>query len=276
MTRLRILVLVFVFAFSHKLRAVEVVDLKDGRSGTLSYPSSVERISLEAELTFPESSAARVPAIVIAHGSGGLDWRSKRWARFFQTQGVATMVIDYFGPRGIYHNSSSQPMPLRDAMDALNLLATHPRIDPKRIAIIGFSRGGHLAYESANNMAPGGGPAYAAHVALYPSCGMLGVSKMGLTAPVLILVGSLDELVPAAQCEILAERAADRGSKITVKVYEGGHHGWDGDWSGDFNHRALKVTYRIQADTGITTRSERDVMTFLRPLLGIPESTESR
>lgn len=256
--------------------AAEVSDLSGGQSGALLYRSSVESVTLEGELVFPESVAGKLPAIVIAHGSGGLDGRSRRWASFFQTQGMATLVIDYFGPRGVYANSSVQPIPVHDAMDALRLLATHPRIDAERIAIIGFSRGGHLAYESANNMALPGTPRYAAHVALYPSCGVLGVSKFGLTAPVLLLVGANDDLVPAAQCEVLAERAGGRGAAVTLKVYDGAWHGWDGDYSGDFNHRALNRTYRLQPDAAVTAMSQADVMAFLQPLLKLPPAADKR
>jgi len=232
-------------------------------------PSSVENVTLKAELVFPRQSAAQYPAMVVAHGSGGLDWRSRRWAQFFQEQAIATLVIDYFGPRGVFGNSKFQPIPQRDADDALHLLATHPRIDPKRFGIIGFSRGAHLAYEAANRGSTASdGVQFAAHVALYPSCDILGVGERGVSAPVLLLLGQLDTLVAHVQCELLAERARERGSQVTVIVYPGAYHGWDGDYTGDYFQLSIQRTYRLQVDESVTQRSRLDVIEFLKPLLG--------
>jgi len=89
-------------------------------------------------------------------------------------------------------------------------------------------------------------------------------------------VGANDDLVPAAQCEVLAERAGGRGAAVTLKVYEGAWHGWDGDYSGDFNHRALNRTYRLQPDAAVTAMSQADVMAFLQPLLKLPPAADKR
>jgi dienelactone hydrolase len=268
MATLHSLILSCALLFSGTLFAVEVNDLSQGQEGSLSYPSSVEKVTLIGELAFPKQVAAKYPAMVIAHGSGGLDSRSKRWAYFFQEQGIATLTIDYFRPRGVFQNSRTQPTPVHDAIDALRLLATHPRIDPRRISIIGFSRGGHLAYETANT---GAGPNelhYAAHIALYPSCSNLGVRRSGLSAPVLLLLGALDELVPVDQCEILADRIRERSGNVTLKTYQGAYHGWDGDYTMDYFQPSLNRSYRIQADASITAQSRMDVIEFLKPLIG--------
>jgi dienelactone hydrolase len=55
--------------------------------------------------------------------------------------------LDSFSGRGLKppFESGAVPSPLTIIIDshrALSLLATHPRIDPKRIALMGFSRGG--------------------------------------------------------------------------------------------------------------------------------------
>lgn len=257
------------FALANLASGETVTDLRNGQEGSLSYPSTYEKVTLKAELVFPKQSAQQHPAMVIAHGSGGLDWRSRRWARFFQEQGIATFTIDYFTPRGIFANSQFQPFPFKDTDDALHLLATHPRIDPRRIGIIGFSRGAHLAYEAAN----GGSKVsdavrYAAHVALYPTCDVLGVGAQGLSAPVLLLLGELDTLAPYVPCELLADRAHERNSSIQIKVYKGAYHGWDGDYTGDYLQPSIKRTYRLQVDAHTTQQSQADVLEFLRPLIG--------
>jgi dienelactone hydrolase len=243
-------------------------DLKDGAEGLLRYPSSVERIMLEGQLLFPAGTAGRVPVVVLAHGSGGRgpgQDRQDQWAEYLRELGYATFIIDYFGPRGVRWNSDFQPTPLTDAVDALRLLQTHPRIDTQRMAIIGFSRGAQLAYEAANRgKLAADEPRYAAHVALYPSCSALGVGAAGLSAPVLVLIGERDELSPVAQCEALAERAREKGAKFTLKVYPGAYHAWDGRLSENIYHRAIRRSYRIEANAAVTEQSRADVAAFLR------------
>lgn len=239
-------------------------DRKDGADGLLRYPSSVERVTLEGQLLFPAEKTGRLPVVVLAHGSGGRGPGQDQWAEYLRELGYATFIIDYFGPRGIRWDSDFQPTPLTDAIDALRLLQTHPRVDAQRIAIVGFSRGAHLAYEAANRgklMAQE--PRYAAHVALYPNCSALGVDAAGLSAPVLMLIGERDELSPAAQCQALAERAREKGAKFTLKVYPGAYHAWDGRLSKNYYHRAIRRTYRIEANATVTAQSRADVAAFL-------------
>jgi hypothetical protein len=55
------------------------------------------------------------------------------------------------------------------------LLSKHPRIDPERILVMGFSRGGRAAHWSAQKRflamhGPTGGQQFAGHIAFYPTC----------------------------------------------------------------------------------------------------------
>jgi len=64
--------------------------------------------------------------------------------------GVAALAVDSFAGRGIVSTNTDQTQLDRlsmvvDAYRALELLAKHPRIDPTRIAVMGFSRGGQSA-----------------------------------------------------------------------------------------------------------------------------------
>jgi dienelactone hydrolase len=88
--------------------------------------------------------------MVIAHGSAGVDTRETAWADRLGALGLATFVVDSFTPRNVRETATDQArLPtaanVADALAALRLLATHPRIDPDRIGIIGFSKGGQVA-----------------------------------------------------------------------------------------------------------------------------------
>lgn len=88
-------------------------------------------------------------------------------------------MVDSFTPRNVRETATDQArLPtaanVADALAALRLLATHPRIDPDRIGIIGFSKGGQVALYTAlepfRRAVIDDDRRFAAHVALYPYC----------------------------------------------------------------------------------------------------------
>lgn len=239
----------------------KVTDLRNGNTGLLSYPSSVDNITLRGHLILPQNAAGRVPAMVVAHGSGGPGRREDEWSRFLAEHGIAAFRVDYFGPRNIHAQSKFQPVPHHDANDALSLLKTHPRIDPERIGIIGFSRGAAIALHAANT------EGFAAHVGLYPVCGAVGIYNRVASAPALVLIGGRDELVPVFSCEVLVDSARRLGRQVDLKVYPTAYHAWDGDYSGVFYHVAINRSYRMEPDREITQLSRNDVLRFLRNAL---------
>ena len=101
-------------------------------NGTLSLPHRAA----------PLERAGKVPAVVLAHGSGGIsDERELAWAKRFTSWGIAAFVVDSYTGRGlkppVYANSPGYThfvAHLLDAYLALQLLGTHPRIDGSRVA----------------------------------------------------------------------------------------------------------------------------------------------
>jgi hypothetical protein len=92
--------------------------------------------------------------MVIVHGSGGVTKGEWEWANQINGLGIASFVIDNFTGRGIRETETDQfrlspAADIAGALAALRLLATHPGIDPKHIGVIGFSRGGIVALDTA-------------------------------------------------------------------------------------------------------------------------------
>lgn len=228
-----------------------VASLADGRAGRIGFssvtpggPTELVRRSYPAAgttvvgtLVLPPSADGRTPAMVIAHGSGGiLPGREDAWAARLNALGIATFVIDSFTPRGLQSTSRDQSRlstmaNLADALTALRLLATHPRIDPARIGVMGFSRGGQVAlYSTLEPLRRGmidGDLRFAAHVALYPSCSIPYRSAEVGASPVLMLLGDADDYTPAAACRDYAAWFAGKGVPITAISYEGAQHDFD-------------------------------------------------
>lgn len=195
---------------------------------------------ISATLTFPANVAAKVPAMVLAHGSGGVQKKDLvRWVPFFRDHGVATFVVDSYTPRGITRTveDQSQVDPAAhtaDALFALKVLAAHPMIDRDRIGMIGFSRGGGATIEANIDAFRRGviddDLRFALHVAFYPSCAyrFWGERNHATKAPLLMLLGERDDYTPANFCVSYAERMKLHGHDVSVIVYPGAHHNFDG------------------------------------------------
>lgn len=96
--------------------------------------------------TRPANAAGNVPVMVIMHSSGGINETTWEWSKFFLDMGVATFVVDSFKPRGIQYSTLDQSVlnygaSLADSLMALKVVSEQPGVDPKRIGVIGFSRG---------------------------------------------------------------------------------------------------------------------------------------
>ncbi|RBP09178.1 dienelactone hydrolase [Roseiarcus fermentans] len=228
-----------------------VATLADGRTGTIAFEAptprsgralAMRKVTEEAliagVLTLPAGAgpAAKVPAMVVVHGSSGVLKNEWEWAQRLNAMGVATFVIDNFTGRGVSETATDQSRlsPAADvagALAALRLLATHPAIDEKRIGVIGFSRGGSAALNAALEPIRRGviddGLRFAAHVAVYPGCAVAWVSAHLDGSPILMLLGGKDDYTPAAFCLAYADRLRARGASISVIVYPDAYHGFD-------------------------------------------------
>lgn len=193
-------------------------------------------VVISGELRFPSGSGP-FPAVVLAHGCEGLGNAEAGWAPILRDWGYATFVIDSFRGRGLQEVCTSaatltgtQRIP--DAYGALRILATHPRIDTARVALMGFSHGGFLTMGASTvwakeTFAPAGRPAFRAFFPFYPFCNIAYPERERISGPVRIHTGELDDWTPARPCVHLAQQLEGSGQDAMVTVYAGAHHGFD-------------------------------------------------
>ncbi|MGH9838958.1 MAG: dienelactone hydrolase family protein [Blastocatellia bacterium] len=119
-----------------------------------------------------------------------------------------------------------------DSYRALSLLATHPRIDPKRIAIMGFSRGGVAAlYAGLRRFQRLHGPAgleFAAYLPFYANCTITYIDDEQVTdRPIRLHHGTDDENLPIEACREYVKRLRRAGKDVRLTEYPGARHSFD-------------------------------------------------
>jgi len=239
--------------------AAPLADLSGGQTGRIEYASvtpqhrwafvrknteAIKPAVVYGDLLMPKNIAAnaKVPAVVVSHASGGVNATLyDLWAKELNAAGYAVFIPDSFKPRGLDRTVEDQAKldpsaNAADALYALKLLATHPQIDRNHIAIVGFSRGGTVAWDTRWDMVRraviSDDLRFYAHIPIYPgNCGVRYRYDRGDTgtAPVLVMFGKKDDFDHAAGCVPMIEeinqnnKTAANPTPIQVKWYDGYH-----------------------------------------------------
>jgi dienelactone hydrolase len=196
--------------------------------------------SVSGDLYLPPGASGPLPALVLMHGSGGLQGPTgsniRKWAGTFAGWGIASLVVDSFGPRGLTSTAADQSKlsswaDVEDALAALQVLGADARIDRKRIGVIGWSRGGTAAFNSAletvrKNMIKDD-LKFALHVAFYGPAQIQYRDRATDQSPVMILHGEADNYVPIGPVHEFADWLQSRGNSVTFISYPKIYHDFD-------------------------------------------------
>ena len=183
------------------------------------------------------TAASPAPAVVLLHGADGVqEARERRYAREFAGQGVHTVVLDVYRSRerrGVFDRlmNVTPTMAIADAYAFLDWLARQPKVDGDRVALVGFSFGGMAAMQAvfaqvAETMLPDG-PRFAAHVVYYAPCITRFEERETTGAPVVLMIGTEDNMVDERACRTFAQDLERGGSDVTIERFEAAHN-WDG------------------------------------------------
>jgi dienelactone hydrolase len=183
------------------------------------------------------SGSGRLPVVMLQHGSGGMVGNVEMWARELNAMDISTFALDGFTGRGLTNVNPNQAALGRlnfilDIYRALDVLEKHPRVDPQRIVIMGFSRGGQAALYASlkrfQNMWNRSGIEFAAYIPFYPDCATTFISDTEVADhPIRIYGGTLDDYNPIALCKRYVERLKAGGHDVAITEYPTAPHAFD-------------------------------------------------
>ncbi len=225
-----------------------------------------------------------LPAVVILHGSAGVDSRGDFYARALNRAGIATLEIDMWEARNVKSLADRPSIPtinLPDAFAALKFLSENEHIDPDRIGVMGFSWGGVVTMASAMQRSVdyfSNGIQFAAHIAHYPECyaynnpRIPGSTFSDLTgAPILIQIGDKDDYDEGADACIDMKNNLSSQDKKNIRIikYKNTFHGWDRlevptTAIDPFSHLGAGGEVRIVPDVKKAYKSRKRVVWFFK------------
>jgi dienelactone hydrolase len=192
-------------------------------------------IDLPIYVYLPDRITGKIPAMLLVHGSGGLNLKAKEiYTSAFAAKGIATIFIDSFTPRGVKttteDQSSVDPIDMgKDALAALAYVADNVKeIDAANVGVMGFSKGGLVAFNLSltvfnQNPKP---LRFVRFIAMYPPCNGRRLAPKTI-GPLTIISGEDDTYNSPRYCEEMALILQQGGSPVTFRKIPGAQHAWD-------------------------------------------------
>jgi dienelactone hydrolase len=167
------------------------------------------------------------------HGSGGVRYeRENYYAKLLASKGFVALIVETYSSR---KNASVQNVSalaqVGDAYAAYDFLAKRSDVDSEKIFTWGFSMGGYSGYyltdKATNRLAAEKETNFAGHISFYPGWQITFESPEPTSAPLLAVLGEVDELVDVEYAKSDIENRKSKGGLIDLHVIAGAAHAWE-------------------------------------------------
>jgi dienelactone hydrolase len=188
------------------------------------YRSSEMPVTVEF---FTPAAEGKFPAVLLLHGSGGLEQSTgdlfREFARGLSSEGYAVLIPHYFESTahvvGTPYGSKDVRAYTEAVHDAIEFAVASGVVDSERIGVVGWSLGSHLAFSrSAKD------PRIKAIVSI---SGFLPFESKAKFPPALIVQGSKDKTTPTQRLKDFQEKMKAENSAVETRVYKGVGHDLD-------------------------------------------------
>jgi carboxymethylenebutenolidase len=246
----------------------------DVQEGVDQYSSGDARVTVE---WFAPAASGRFPAILLLHGSGGLDPGTaqvfRAIGRDYAERSYVVFIPHYFERTNHIVGQSFRQKEfeafLEAVEDAIKFAVASESVDENRLGMIGYSMGAHFAfYRGARD------PRIKAIV----SCaGSLPVESRSKFPPVLILQGSRDRGNPLENVKKFQEVLKANGTPSASRVYKGMGHNFDVDrWDDAALRAAAFFDKHMRSPRSVKPRSSQRSRAHKSPDLNdTPQPPES-
>jgi dienelactone hydrolase len=200
-------------------------------------------VTLKATIYRPDGNGP-FPAIIGMHdcaglmnATGAIAVKYRDWAQLLVKAGFVVLYPESYSSRGLGSQCASRNRPVRpdhervaDANAARRWLEQQPDVQADHISLLGWSNGGNSVLWTVRPPPP---PVrddksdFRSAVALYPACGRLNSTAWSARVPTLILIGALDDVASAQDCERMVAGAKGRSARAAIVVYPGAFHDFD-------------------------------------------------
>ncbi len=214
----------------------------------------------QAWITTP-TEPGRYPAIIMFHGRNGVNDPFKDVGVRYAEEGIVGMAVNYFTQTDEPTNVES----VETIRGAIGVLKQDPQVDPNRIVMSGYCKGGGLTYLGLANV-PGFAAGVVYHGGLFVQEKSEGFPEspadaaMRIDVPFIILHGMSDPGVKIEYVYELTRKLNEAGKHIELKAYWGTRHAFTLPGGNDYVPEHAEDAFR-------------EAVLFIRRTFGLPVGT---